>query len=353
MKLLPVILCGGIGARLFPLSRSNYPKPLLTLFGDKSLLQLTLLRINDQQYFLAPIIICNKDYYTEVVQQCTNIGITPQHIIIESTMCGTMMAIALAAIFANEQGLEHDLLILPSDHFIADNAAFTAAMANSMQSKRHGIDDKIIMFGIIPQCVNSGFGYIKMGESIDDDIFKVANFIEKPSVEVAQSLVQSKKYLWNSGIYLLPARRVLRDLEKYEAELIDKAHYAMSNSKRDDVQRLLWLPDIDFAKNLSIDKAIIEKINDAIVVKVDFSWHDVGTWNSLRQISVKDINNNVIIGDNIVLDSQNCYIHSPQKRVVALGLQDINIVITPDVIMISHISHDQHCMQHLFMNNFT
>ena len=328
MSICPVIMAGGSGTRLWPLSRAAHPKQFLKLHGEDTMLQATVKRLSglDVQ---ASITICNEEHRFFVAEQLREIGKLGS-IILEPVGKNTAPAIALAAI----QSFEDDpiLLVLAADHVIEDQAAFERAVTDATRLAESG---KLVTFGIVPHEPHTGYGYIKRGKS-EGSGFAVDQFVEKPSADLANNYLSSGKYLWNSGMFMFKASRYLEELKKFRPDIFN----ACESSLRD-VETDLDFLRIDKEKFSacpadSIDYAVMEKTDDAVVVPMDAGWSDIGSWSALWDISKKDENGNVSHGDVRLYNSKNCYIRTNERLVTALGLSDLVVVDTKDAIMVAH-----------------
>jgi mannose-1-phosphate guanylyltransferase len=324
----PVILSGGSGTRLWPLSRSKRPKQLLALTSEQTMLQLTAGRCADQARFGAPIVVTNRDHADDIDRQMAAGGHAPAAIILEPAGRNTAPAIALAAIEASP---ESALLVMPSDHVITDVAAFHAAIAAAMPL----VDDGwLITFGITPNAPETGFGYIRRGEEIAAGVQRVAAFVEKPDRARAETYLASGDYSWNAGIFLFRADAYLAALDRHGPEMARAAQMAMAAGVRDGV---LIHPEPDAflgSPSESVDYAVMEKADRVAVVPVDMGWSDVGSWDALHALGLDDGEGNVISGDVVAIDTRNSLIRSEGPLVTMVGVQDLIVVATHDAVMI-------------------
>ena len=339
LKVIPVILCGGKGTRLWPLSRQSYPKQFLSLYGENnnSLLQQTYQRISNLENLEQPIIICNEEHRFLVAEQMRNIGIKPKAIILENEGRNTAPAIALCAIKA-KQFIEDDsiLLILSADHIIDDVQIFQNVIEKGI---KYAAKDNLVTFGIIPKFAETSYGYIE-SENIfikgEINASKIKKFIEKPNKKLAEKLIQNKKFTWNSGIFVFKTSIILKELARYSPLILKQCTEAISKSN-DDLDFVRIDPN-SFSKspNLPIDIAVMEKTELGIVISLDAGWSDIGSWKALWQKEKKDIFGNFIKGKVVNIDSKDCYIRSDNQLLVTLGLKDTIVVQTPDATLVSN-----------------
>jgi mannose-1-phosphate guanylyltransferase len=333
MKICSVVLAGGYGTRLWPLSRSARPKQFLKLQSDKTMLQLTLERLTGLD-IKSEIVICNESHRFFVAEQLQAINRLDK-IILEPEGRNTAPAIALASILKEKD--DQILLVLPSDHTIDDNDEFKKIISKALPLAKSG---KLVTFGINPNKPATEYGYIKKGEKFEDG-YHVKKFVEKPNKDTAKKYVKSGNYLWNSGIFMFKASRYSEELKKLEPEIYNHCKDSLAKSKVDlDFTRI----DADSFKkceSISIDYAVMEKTDQSVVVPMSVGWNDLGSWNSYWEISTKDSNGNVIFGDAIVANSKNNLILSESKLVSTVGVDDLVIVSTKDAVMISHMKASQ------------
>ncbi len=328
--MIPVILSGGSGTRLWPLSRGVYPKQFLALVSDKTMLQETVLRLNGIENLQAPIAVCNEEHRFMMAEQLWEINAHPDAILLEPVGKNTAPAVALAALAAKNP--EDILLVLPADHVIENIPAFQQAVSKATQLAEEGF---LVTFGIVPTAAETGYGYIKRSAENVADAFKVAEFVEKPNADVAQTYVDSGDYYWNSGMFAFKAERYLQELEKFSPEMLTICRQAFAKAKT----------DVDFVridKELfaqcpadSIDYAVMEKTDKAVVIPLDADWSDVGSWSALWEVTDKDAFGNALNGDVLALDTANSFIHSENKLVAVIGVQDMVIVETDDAVMVA------------------
>ncbi|MCE3230773.1 MAG: mannose-phosphate guanylyltransferase [Alphaproteobacteria bacterium] len=330
MKIQPVILCGGGGTRLWPLSRTSYPKQLLAPLGGLSLLQQTAQRLSKPGYEM-PLIISNEQYRFLVAEQMHEIGITQSPIILEPCARNTAPAMALAAHSIKDP--ETYILFSPSDHQIINSPVLDQAIQDAKLAADQG---KIVVFGISPDGPKTGYGYILPGSEIAPNVFGVQKFVEKPDKEKAQELLESPCY-WNSGIFFAKANVFLKAVQDHLPDTFSHALAAIQNAKPD--LDFIRVPQEDFEKcdNISIDYGVIEKSNCiAVVICQDIGWSDIGTWQAVWELNTKDDNGNAIIGDVIAQDVKNSYIRSDGLLVSVIGLENLIIVASSDAILVAN-----------------
>ena len=339
MKVLPIILAGGSGTRLWPLSRFDFPKQFLNLNSDKSLFQETLLRLKFIDGILNPIIVCNESYKFTVLEQCRNIGISNPEILLEPEGRNTAPALCLASLYSQSLHGECALLILSSDHFIQDNLLFNKALSRAIHSANQGF---IVTYGIKPTCPNNGFGYIKLGKKVDDSTYLIDSFIEKPNQEIANKFFNSNLYFWNAGIFTFLADNFLRELGIYQNDLLIQAKNIFTTKEKKgnfiffDKSLFCELPSI------SVDYALLEKSQKVSLVKLNTFWSDLGSWDNLYELGEKDEQGNVISGDVLTTNTSNSLIRANKHMIATIGVDDLIIVDTPDALLVSskNCSHD-------------
>ncbi len=334
----PIILAGGSGTRLWPLSRALYPKQLINLVDENTMLQNTVKRLDGLSEKANPVVICNDEYRFMVAEQLRRMGVSPGAIILEPVGRNTAPALAVAALWALDRGTDPVLLILPADHHIQKVAAFQQALETGYAYARSG---NLITFGIIPEKPETGYGYIKMGEPLASDdkakgeAMTIAAFVEKPDMETAREYVDSKAYCWNSGMFMFQASKAIAELEKFEPDILAACRKAVENGKMDlDFFRLDKDAFADSPSD-SIDYALMEKTSDGAMVPMAAGWNDLGSWEALWQEGEKDNAHNVVKGDVVLHDVKNSYLHAENRLIAAVGLEDHIVVETCDAVMIS------------------
>ncbi len=337
--IVPVILSGGSGSRLWPLSRELYPKQLLPLAGENTMLQETALRVSGEP-FAATIVICNEQHRFLVAEQLRLVDISPRAIVLEPVGRNTAPAAAIAAMLVQAAGADASIMILPSDHTVHDPGKFRAAAARGLLAVAQGA---LVTFGIQPDKPETGYGYIRRGDSIDgmEDCFTVDAFVEKPDSETAKAYLSEGCYLWNSGMFLFSHAGYLEELSKQYPEMIEACRQALDQAEAD--KSFIRLDGEAFARapSDSIDYAVMEPTDRAVVVPVDMGWNDVGAWSALWEIGNQDDNRNVIVGDVIVQNVHGSYIRTEGATVAVNGLDDIVVVATDDALLVADKSRVQ------------
>ncbi|HAI70042.1 MAG TPA: mannose-1-phosphate guanylyltransferase/mannose-6-phosphate isomerase [Gammaproteobacteria bacterium] len=335
--LTPVILSGGVGSRLWPLSREYYPKQLLALVGNNTLLQDTVLRLKGLPEQSAPLMLCNETHRFLVAEQLRRIGVSPANIILEPVGRNTAPAVAVAALAAVDPNAL--LLVLPADHIIADTAAFREAVTAGIPLAQANY---LVTFGIVPNCPETGYGYINATDAIEDTVaLSVERFVEKPDIETAQQYIDSGNYYWNSGMFLFKASQYLKELEMFNPDIVGTCRIAMENALED--QDFLRLDPASFkaCPSDSIDYAVMEKTNAAVVIPLEAGWNDIGSWSSLWNISDQDDEGNVVIGDVLTQNVHKSYLRAEHRLLTAIGVEDLVIVETTDAVLVAHKDHVQ------------
>lgn len=334
MKIHPVILSGGSGTRLWPLSRAAYPKQLMPLVSTGSLLQETVQRVGDRDRFAAPLLICNDEHRFMVAEQLHQDGIVPDRIVLEPIARNTAPAAAAAAVLLAADDPDALMLLLPSDHHIGDPARFLAAVDTAAAAARQGA---LVTFGMAAERPETGYGYIRRGGALAGvtDCFQVDRFVEKPDLATARSYVADGHFAWNSGMFLFKAAQLIAELERHAPAVIAAARAAVAKAVSDlDFVRL----DADAfatAPSISIDYAVMEKTDHAAVVPAEMGWTDVGSWGALWDIAARDGDGNTLIGDVIATDSRNSYVRGDGRLIAVVGVEDLIIVDTADALLVA------------------
>jgi mannose-1-phosphate guanylyltransferase/mannose-6-phosphate isomerase len=328
--LVPVILSGGAGTRLWPLSRELYPKQLLALIGERTMLQETALRLRGLESG-PPVIVCNEAHRFLVAEQLRQIEATPLAIVLEPVGRNTAPAIALAAHAALAGGGDPVLLVLPADHVIRDIAAFQNAVERALPAARAG---RLVTFGIVPRAPETGYGYIQRGEAAGD-VHRIARFVEKPSLERAQEFLRSGEHFWNSGMFMFRAQRYLEELGRHAPDIAQVCEKAFRSAKADLDFTRIDAKVFGTCRSDSIDYAVMEKTADAVMVPLDAGWSDVGSWAALAEATDRDAAGNVTRGDVIAEDSTGCYLYSESRLLAAVGLENHVVVETKDAVLVA------------------
>lgn len=341
-RICPVILSGGAGTRLWPLSRRLHPKQFLTLGSGRSLFQDTALRVADPARFAPPVVVCNHEHRFLVAEQLREAGIAPRGIVLEPAARNTAPAIAAAAWFLAaeaEQACPHEdplMLVLPSDHKIEDVGAFLAAIASAVPAARAGA---VVVFGIAPSRPETGFGYIRRGAAFagfgedGSGCFRVDRFVEKPELATAEGFLADGNWLWNCGMFLFSARNALSELEARAPAVAAACREAVAGGQRDLDFFRLAREAFEECPAISLDHAVMEVTGRAAVVPIEAEHGDIGSWANLWELSEKDEAENVIAGDVIAIDSRRCYLRSDNRLITVIGLNDIVLVATDDAIL--------------------
>jgi len=331
--MIPVVMSGGSGTRLWPLSRKHKPKQFLNLFGDDSMFQQTILRL-DGLNNSPPIVVCNESHRFMVAEQLLEIDIEKPSILLEPVGRNTAPAIVSAAFQALSREEDPVLLVLAADHVIADIDAFHQAIKLAEQQAMVG---NLVTFGIVPTCAHTGYGYIQAEEKAT--ISAVQQFVEKPDSATAEAYLSSGDYYWNSGMFMFKASVLIEEMSKFHSDIVEQCRLAVANSEQDLDFVRLSKEAFEACPSDSIDYALMEKTQKAVVVPLDAGWNDVGSWSSLWECSQQDENNNVLKGDVEIQNVKNAYIHSEHRLVSAIGVENLVIVETADAVMVA--SKDQ------------
>lgn len=335
----PVILSGGSGTRLWPLSRKQYPKQLLPLVGEQTLLQNTITRLNELPGLSDSVtIICNDDHRFLVAEQLREINAKADALILEPVGRNTAPALTLAALANQDLGHDDVLLVMPADHVIQDTQAFQEALVKGAKLAEKNM---LVTFGVVPTKAETGYGYIKQGNPVDDTGYVIDQFVEKPGIDKAQEYLDSGHFLWNSGMFMLKSSVWLEQMKEHAADILESCKLAYSQGAKDlDFYRV---DNDSFAacRSDSIDYAVAEKMLSgsnakAAIIRLDAGWSDVGAWAELWNIGEKDTNNNVVEGDVVSINSKNSMFISKQRLIAAVGVKDLIVVETADAILVAN-----------------
>ncbi|WP_337840975.1 mannose-1-phosphate guanylyltransferase/mannose-6-phosphate isomerase [Rheinheimera sp.] len=330
---IPVIMAGGSGTRLWPLSRGNYPKQFIPLCGEHSMLQQTLLRLNGLKHHPA-LVICNDDTRFLAAEQLRQLA-QPSQVMLEPVGRNTAPAIALAALEAVAQyGEDTVLLVLAADHVIKNTGAFHQVIATGEQLALQG---KLVTFGIVPDHAETGYGYIRRGEPVNSNLaYQVQAFVEKPNAATAQAYLDSGQYYWNSGMFMFTAGRYLKELAQHRPDILAACQAAMAEKTKDLDFIRVGKAAFTSCPDDSIDYAVMEKIADAVVLPLDAGWNDVGGFSALWDVAEKNEQGNVLKGDVLVHQSSNIYAHTEDKLITVVGVSDLVVVNTKDAVLVAH-----------------
>ena len=333
-KLYPVVLCGGAGSRLWPMSRQLLPKQFLPLLSERTMLQETVERLRGLAGAEPPTVVSNNEHRFLVAEQLRAIGAPPRAQILEPLGRNTAPAVAVAALALERKDPDSVMLVLPADHLIRDVETFHLAIGKAAAAARAGF---LVTFGVRPDHPATGYGYIEGGAPIEDhdDVFRVARFVEKPDAATARKFVERGTFAWNSGMFVLGARRYLEELGRHAPAILAASRAAWEKAATD--LDFVRLDEASFAACPadSIDYAVMEKTDAAAVVPVDIGWSDVGSWATLWEVGEKDASGNVLRGDVHVQAAENCYVRAEKRMVSVLGLSDAVVVETDDAVLVA------------------
>jgi len=334
--LVPVVLSGGSGTRLWPLSRELYPKQLLPLVGDRTMLQETVARVQGLDDLAAPVLVCNESHRFMVAEQMQSIGVQPLAIVLEPVGRNTAPATAVAALLALQRAgtlPDHDpvLLVLPADHVIADAEAFRDAVRLGLPAAEAG---KLVTFGVVPDRAETGYGYIQRGAG-PGPVFPIECFVEKPTAATAGRYVSSGDFYWNSGMFMFRASVYVAELRRTQPAMLDACERAFAGAQHDLDFTRLAKEAFEACPSDSIDYAVMEKTVAGVVLPLAAGWSDVGSWSALRDALPVDGHGNVLTGDVIAEDTSGCYVHSTSRLVGTVGLKDHVVVETKDAVLVA------------------
>jgi len=339
----PVILSGGSGTRLWPLSRAMYPKQFIRFFSGQnaSFLATALTRLNQKSGFRPPILLCNNDHRFLVREEVERADLAPLAIVLEPVGRNTAPAIAVAALLALKDDPDAILAVMPSDHVVNDEARFVEAVRRAAEVAATG---KLVLFGIKPTEPHTGYGYIKQGKPLagfDGTAYAVESFAEKPDHVTAEAYLKAGSYFWNSGIFVLSAKTYPDEIARLEPLILEAARMALANATEDLDFLRLDKASFSASPNISIDYAVMEKTDAAAMLPLDVGWNDVGSWSSLWDIAPRDDNGNFVHGDAVLEDTTDCYVHSEKAIVSTIGVKNLVIVDTPDALLVADKSRTQ------------
>ncbi len=352
--IIPIIMAGGTGSRLWPMSRELYPKQFLRLSSKNSMLQETILRLNGLNVS-APILICNEQHRFLAAEQLRQINQLSKNIILEPVGRNTAPAIALAALSTIDSEDDPLLLVLAADHVIEDIESFHRAVSSAIPLANEG---KLVTFGIVPTGPETGYGYIQRDDAIDIDesSYGVRRFVEKPDIKTAEQYISSGEYYWNSGMFLFKAKRYLHELSLFRSDILESCQNAITAIKHDMTQDFIRIDEDIFSNcpDESIDYAVMEKTKDAVVIPLNAGWNDLGSWSALWEVNKQDDNGNVLVGDVFSHNSSNCYINTEDTLVAAIGVENLVIINTKDAVLIinkSQVQDVKKIVEYLKLNN--
>ena len=330
--LVPVLLSGGVGSRLWPVSREAHPKQFLPLASELSMLQDTLARTSALAA-AAPVVVCNEDHRFMVAEQLRQLDVESACILLEPEGRNTAPAVALAALQALTVDPEAVLLVLPADHIIKDVAAFTDAVASALPLAERGY---LVTFGVVPASAETGYGYVQRGDAIGESAFALRAFVEKPDADTAAAYLESGDFLWNSGMFLLRAATYLDELEAYAPDMARQCRSSMAAAASDMDFVRPGRDEFAASPGDSIDYAVMERTERGAVVPLDCGWSDVGAWSTLWEVSEQDAEGNVLQGDVLMEDCRGSYLRSESRLLAAAGIDDLVVVETADAILVAN-----------------
>jgi len=337
--IVPVVLSGGSGTRLWPVSRESFPKQLWPLLSERTLLQDTVLR-GSGPGFAPPVVVCNEEHRFLIAEQLREVGIANARIMLEPVGRNSAPAIAAAAVLIAEENPDAVLWMMAADASIADTDALLLALRKAAVAARAG---KIVTFGMQPTAAETGYGYIEIGAELPDapGVHAVERFVEKPDAETAARLVAGGTHLWNSGMFVFTARALLREMATHAPDVLPPVREAVAGRRTDlDFIRLAVEP-FRACPSISLDYAVAERTTEAAVVPANLGWSDVGSWSALWELGAKDPGGNVTIGDVVLESSQDCYVRSDGMLTAVVGMKDAVVVVTEDVALVMHRDHAQ------------
>jgi len=332
--IVPVILSGGSGSRLWPLSREHYPKQLLAFIGEQTMLQETARRLEGSPDVGRAVVICNEEHRFLVAEQLRQIDHLPQDILLEPFGRNTAAALTLAALTIKAQAPNTVMLVMPADHMIRDLGAFHAAVK---MGQHQALAGKLVTFGIVPTSPETGYGYIRKGATLaSGDAYQVDCFVEKPDAATARTYLASGGYFWNSGIFMMTAARWLEEIQRFRPDIAEASTSAWREGRRDMDFFRIGKDAFSRCPGESIDYAVMEKTDSAVVIPLAAGWSDIGAWSSLWEASQRDTDGNVLRGDVVAVDTQDTLLIAKHRFVAAVGLRDVIVVETADAVLVAH-----------------
>jgi len=334
MSLFPVILSGGSGSRLWPLSREHYPKPLLPLVSEISLLQETAIRLDTFPGIGDVICVCNEEHRFLVAEQVAQLGKSPATILLEPEGRNTAPALTLAALYLVQQEPDAMMVVMPADHVMTDKLQFVESVKRGIE---HAAKGELVTFGVVPDGPETGYGYIKRSDALEEGgAYSVSEFVEKPDQDTAEQYVKAGDYYWNSGIFLMSAGRWLEEIGRFRPEILDSCRASMTQGEQDsDFFRVDLDAFLDCPAD-SIDYAVMENADRVMVVPISAGWSDVGAWSALWDVCPHDNDGNVVQGDVITSDTHNAFLFAQHRCLATVGLDDVVVVETADAVLVAH-----------------
>jgi len=332
--IIPVILSGGSGTRLWPLSRAMRPKQLLSMVSNHTMIQDTVTRLSGISELAEPIIVCNEEHRFTIAEQMREINVNPSAIILEPFGRNTAPAVAISALESQKSENDPVLLVLPADHVIGNINAFHAAVNKGYLA---ALDDKLVTFGIVPDAPETGYGYIKSGPELSNEgVFSVDRFVEKPDTVTAEKYISEGDFFWNSGMFMFKASVYLKELSSHNKDMYNSSIESLSTAAVDMDFIRLNKEVFEKCPSDSIDYAVMEKTSSAAVIPVEMEWNDIGSWSALWAVGDSDVDGNVTHGDVVLEDTKGSYIHADSRLVTTVGLNDHVVVETADAVLVAH-----------------